>query len=409
MDNYNAAIKKNIDLEEYDYDLPDDRIAQYPLDERDMSQLLIYKGEKISKDVFRSIDDYLPSDSLLVFNNTRVIRARLIFRKDTGAEIEIFCLEPHAPSEYESSFKSFKPVEWICIIGNLKKWKRGLISASFFHNDTKYTFSAEKLSLDGDKCRVGFSWDCPEITFGDLIEIMGHVPLPPYINRKDEVADVYRYQTVYSSIKGSVAAPTAGLHFTDQIIKKLKDRGHKPAEITLHVGAGTFQPIKSKTISDHIMHCEHFSVTKETIELLLARQGRIIAVGTTSVRTLESLYWIGVKLCNDPSYYDSGLSLGQWEPYNMNSDVPVKESMKALLLHLSASKISEINAITSIMIVPGYNFRMINGLITNFHQPKSTLLLLISAWTGKKWNDIYTFALENNFRFLSYGDSSILF
>ena len=398
----------NIDLREFDYTLPEERIAQYPLDERDMSQLLIYKGEKISKDIFRRIDDYLPTGSLLVFNNTQVIRARLIFRKKTGAEIEIFCLEPHLPSEYEPSFRSLNPVEWICIVGNLKKWKDGLISVPFNNKDKRYTFSAEKLSLDGDKCRVRFSWNCQGLTFGDLIEKLGHVPLPPYINREDEVVDTIRYQTVYSSIKGSVAAPTAGLHFTTRVINNLKDRGHKTAEITLHVGAGTFQPIKSKTISDHKMHCEHFSVTKEIIELLLTNQGKIIAIGTTSVRTLESLYWLGVKLFNNPLNYGSSLSLGQWEPYNLNSNLSVKESMNALLVYLSSSKMSSFSATTSIMIVPGYDFRMINGLITNFHQPKSTLLLLISAWIGKQWNDIYKFALENKFRFLSYGDSSIL-
>lgn len=402
-----ADIDK-IDLKEYDYTLPDDRIAQYPLEERDMSQLLIYKGEKISKDIFRRIDENLPPDSLLVFNNTQVIRARLIFRKTTGAEIEIFCLEPHMPSGYQASFSSKNPVEWICIIGNLKKWKDGLISATFIYNNKRHTFSAEKLSLDGDKCRVRFSWNCPGVAFGELIDKLGHVPLPPYINRDDEGIDATRYQTVYSKTKGSVAAPTAGLHFTDLVIQNLKDRGIKTAEITLHVGAGTFQPVKSKTLSDHNMHCEHFTVSKEIIELLITNHERIIAVGTTSVRTLESLYWLGVKLLNNPSCYSSGLSLGQWEPYSLDSDITVKDSMEALLAHLSASKLSSINATTSIMIVPGYNFRMINGLITNFHQPKSTLLLLISAWTGNKWNDIYKFALDNNFRFLSYGDSSIL-
>ncbi len=398
----------SIDLLEYDYTLPEERIAQYPLDERDMSQLLIFKGEKISKDVFRRIDDYLPPGTLLVFNNTQVIRARLIFRKKTGAEIEILCLEPHLPSEYEPSFRSLNPVEWICIVGNLKKWKDGIISAPFMFKEKRHTFSAEKLSLVGDKCRVRFSWNCKELSFGDIIEKLGHVPLPPYINRKDEVGDVNRYQTVYSRIKGSVAAPTAGLHFTDLVIKNLKDRGIKMAEITLHVGAGTFQPIKSKTISDHSMHGEHFSVTKEIIELLIANQGSIIAVGTTSVRTLESLYWLGVKVFNNPLNYGSGLSLGQWESYNLYSDLSVKESMDALLVHLYTSKMSSINATTSMMIVPGYDFRMINGIITNFHQPKSTLLLLISAWIGKQWHDIYKFALENKFRFLSYGDSSIL-
>jgi len=399
---------RDIELKDYDYDLPPDRIAQYPVNKRDISQLLIYNGDKISKDIFRNIDDHLPSDSLLVFNNTRVIRARILFRKDTGASIEILCLEPLAPSEYELSFSSRESVEWKCIIGNLKKWKGDKITTPFIYSGKEYELTSEKLQPEGDAWRIRFIWNGPEISFSEVLEAAGHIPLPPYINREDEPDDVTRYQTVYSSIKGSVAAPTAGLHFTNNVLENLNKKGIKSVEVTLHVGAGTFQPVKSKNISGHKMHCEHFFVTAKTIELLLGNQGKIIPVGTTSVRTLESLYWLGVKLIHNPSCCRPELSLGQWEAYDMQTTVSVKDSMEALLNHLREGNLSSIHASTSIMIIPGYNFRMINGMITNFHQPRSTLLLLIAAWTGNKWKKIYRFALENGFRFLSYGDCSIL-
>lgn len=400
---------KDIELSEYNYDLPYERIAQHPVNERDSSQLLIYNGYKISKDMFTNIDDYLPSDSLLVFNNTRVIRARILFRKETGAAIEVFCLEPLSPFEYELSFNSVEPVEWKCIIGNLKKWKCGKIMTPFVFSGKEYELTAEKLQPEGDAWRILFTWNCPDLSFGEVIEATGHIPLPPYINREDEAEDITRYQTVYSSIKGSVAAPTAGLHFTNNVFKKLDKKGIKSVEVTLHIGAGTFQPVKSTYISGHKMHCEHFFVTAKTIELLLENQGKIIPVGTTSVRTLESLYWLGVKIISDPLDCRSDLSLGQWEAYDMETTVTVKESMEALLNHLRERNLSYLHASTSIIIIPGYDFRMINGMITNFHQPRSTLLLLISAWTGIKWKEIYAFALENDFRFLSYGDSSLLF
>jgi S-adenosylmethionine:tRNA ribosyltransferase-isomerase len=399
----------DIDLNDYNYDLPADRIAQYPSDERDNSQLLISKGNRISKDIFRNLVDYLPSDSLLVFNNTRVIRARILFPKDTGAIIEILCLEPLSPFEYELSFSSREPVEWKCIIGNLKKWKRGIIKLSFKYNNRQYNLSAEKVQTEGDAWRIRFDWNCPDISFGEVIEATGHVPLPPYINREDEAADKSRYQTIYSSVKGSVAAPTAGLHFSDNLLEKLDEKGIKSAELTLHVGAGTFQPIKSKDISGHEMHCEHFFVTAETIRLLIDNFDKIIPVGTTAVRTLESLYWLGVKVKQYPQEWDSGLSLGQWEAYETKTNISAKESMETLLDFLKERNLSNIHATTSIMIIPGYEFRMIKGMITNFHQPRSSLLLLISAWSGNNWKKIYRFALENNFRFLSYGDSSLLF
>jgi len=398
----------DVDLDKYNYDLPAERIAQYPVEERDMSKLLVFNRGEINKEVFRDIGDILPRDSLLVFNNTRVIRARIVFHKETGAAIEIFCIEPLAPSEYELSLGSTEPVEWKCIIGNLKKWKSGIITTTYIYNGIQYNLTAERLKPEGEAWRIRFSWNCPEISFGEVIEAAGHVPLPPYINREDEPEDIDRYQTVYSSIKGSVAAPTAGLHFTYDVLEKLRKQGIKSVEVTLHVGAGTFQPIRSKYISDHEMHCEHFSIAAETIELLLNNQGRIIPVGTTSVRTLESLYWLGVNILHSPNFHGAQFDLGQWEPYKMKTNISVNESLEALLKMLSDRNMSDLQASTSMMIVPGYNFRIINGMITNFHQPKSTLLLLISAWIGREWTNIYRYALENEFRFLSYGDCSLL-
>lgn len=399
---------RDIDLNEYNYDLPDNRIAQYPVKERDSSKLLIYKQGKISQDIFKNIDANIPADSLLVFNNTRVIRARILFRKDTGARIEVLCLEPLSPAEYELSLSSGEPVEWKCIIGNLKKWKSGIILTPFIYRGRNYNLTAEKLQSEGEAWRIRFKWNCRGISFGEVIEATGHIPLPPYINREDEAADYKRYQTVYSSVKGSVAAPTAGLHFTKRVFEKLKKRGIKSTEVTLHVGAGTFQPIKSDNISDHEMHCEHFYVSQQTIELLINNQGKIIPVGTTSVRTLESLYWLGVKLIKDLSVDNSDHSLGQWEADNLDATITVTESLEALLNYLRKNNLTYLNAVTSIMITPGYDFRMIGGIITNFHQPKSTLLLLISAWIGNDWKNIYQYAIDNNFRFLSYGDCSVL-
>jgi len=399
---------KDIDINDYDYDLPPEYIAQYPVNERDKSQLLIYRDDDIVKDTFRNIDEYLPPDSLLVFNNTRVIRARILFHKETGAVIEILCLEPLSPSDYSLSFSSKESVEWKCIIGNLKKWKRGVLTVSFEYDSKKYYLYAERLQPEDEAWRIRFSWNSPEISFGEVIEATGHIPLPPYINREDETEDIERYQTVYSSIKGSVAAPTAGLHFTGNVFEKLKTRGIKSVELTLHVGAGTFQPLKVNNIFDHEMHCEHFFINTKTIEIILENHGKIIAVGTTSVRTLESIYWLGVRLIQNPSDTFPDLSLGQWEAYAMETGFSVKQSLGALLKFLNERNLSYLQASTSIMIVPGYEFRMTGGMVTNFHQPRSTLLLLISAWTGKRWKEIYTFALKNKFRFLSYGDSSLL-
>ncbi|MGC1391785.1 MAG: S-adenosylmethionine:tRNA ribosyltransferase-isomerase [Bacteroidales bacterium] len=399
---------QDIDINDYDYELPSDRIAQYPVEERDMSQLLIHKEGKIEKDIFRNIGDYLPPDSLLVFNNSRVIRARILFQKDTGANIEILCLEPFRPSEYSLSLDSIESVEWKCIVGNLKKWKKGILMTPFKYNGNQYTLSAERIISIGEAWCIRFSWNCSNISFGEVLERTGHIPLPPYITREDSKQDIERYQTIYSSIEGSVAAPTAGLHFTDDVFERIKARGIKSAELTLHVGAGTFQPVKTKNIYEHEMHCEHFSININTIELIIENLGKVIPVGTTSVRTLESLYWLGVKLIQKHSDMIAHFSLGQWEAYKLSPNVPVKESLEALVSYIHMGNSIILHADTSIIIVPGYEFRLTNGMITNFHQPRSTLLLLISALTGNEWKDIYTFALENSFRFLSYGDSSLL-
>ncbi len=400
---------RDIELKDYDYDLPEERIAQYPVKERDNSRILLYDGNEVTSDIFKNIYKYIPSDSLLVFNNTRVIRARILFHKDTGSTVEVFCLEPLLPSEYELSLSSGQPVEWKCIIGNLKKWKSGKIKNQFGYMGDSYELTAEKIIPEGEAWRIRFSWNNPEISFGEVIEATGHIPLPPYINRQDEENDNKRYQTIYSSVNGSVAAPTAGLHFTNEVFERFAERGIKKTELTLHVGAGTFQPVRTKKISDHEMHCEHFFVPKKTIEILLEQHGRLIPVGTTSVRTLESLYWLGVRALNHSLNLETDLTVGQWEPYESDCKVSSQESLAALSDLMKKNNRTFLTASTKIMIIPGYDFRMISGLITNFHQPRSTLLLLISAWVGKNWKKIYRYALENDFRFLSYGDSSLLF
>jgi S-adenosylmethionine:tRNA ribosyltransferase-isomerase len=398
----------NIDLKEYDYDLPAEKIAQYPLDERDESQLLLYDRHNINQDSFKNIDQYLPSGSLLIFNDSKVIRARLIFTKESGAAIEVFCLEPLLPGDYAQSFNAKNSVEWKCLVGNIKKWKEGLISSSFSKHGKKYKLFAERLNNEGDAWRIRFTWKPHDLSFGEVIEKTGHIPLPPYLNRPDEENDSVRYQTIYSHIKGSVAAPTAGLHFTRKVLDKLMDKNIQTAQLTLHVGAGTFQPVKSEKIIEHQMHSERFYVTVGLIEILLKNIGSVIAVGTTSVRTLESIYWLGLKVMENPGLTADELWLEQWEVYSTNSRSEPWQALEALLNWMGNNKIRRFQASTRIIIIPGYDFKIVNGIITNFHQPKSTLLLLISAWVGNDWKKIYRYALENNFRFLSYGDSSLL-
>ena len=397
----------NINAEEYAYTLPEDKIAQFPAKERDMSKLLVYANNSISDTHFINIDKHIQSGSLLVFNNTKVIKARLLFKKESGAAIEIFCIEPIDPKNYEASLGSYNSVIWKCVVGNLKKWKNGTLVKAVEQDGRIYELKAEKIKQSGDSVEIKFSWDNPEFTFSDILENIGHVPIPPYIYRDDVKEDSIRYQTVFASIKGSVAAPTAGLHFTDRVINNLKSKDIAFSELTLHVGAGTFQPLKSNNIFEHEMHREYFTVSSETINELLCKSGKIIATGTTSVRTLESLYYIGLRIIAKNTAKENFL-IKQWEPYDSYSDVSTEISLNAISEYMRENGLDQIEASTEIMIIPGYTFRVINGMITNFHQPCSTLLLLVSAWTGERWKDIYDYALKNNFRFLSYGDCSIL-
>ncbi|HKK42020.1 MAG TPA: S-adenosylmethionine:tRNA ribosyltransferase-isomerase [Bacteroidales bacterium] len=398
----------DIDLSDYNYELPPDRIAQHPVKERDSSKLLISDGTYINEDKFRNLARYLPAHSLLVFNNTRVIQARILFRKESGADIEILCLEPLDPPGYDESFSSFGPVEWKCMVGNLKKWKRGPLTLTVRSGEQNFILSAEKVAPEGDAYRIRFTWYDEKISFSEILESVGHIPLPPYISRPDSEEDRKRYQTVYSIINGSVAAPTAGLHFTGKLLNKLINKGIDSASVTLHVGAGTFRPVKTESIAGHEMHCEHYFVTLSAIEMILRNRDNIIAVGTTSVRTLESLYWTGVKLLLKNKNVEDLMHLGQWEAYGLKQDIPLKDSLEAVIYKLTKENKEILEASTSLIIVPGYKFRVTGGMITNFHQPGSTLLLLVSAWTGPSWKKIYKYALENDFRFLSYGDSSLL-
>ncbi len=395
-----------IKISDYTYELPDDRIAKYPLSERDASKLLIYKNKNISHTVFSNLTDVLPKNSLLVFNNSKVIRARLKFRKETGAVIEIFCLEPVKPFDVQQAFESAKPTQWRCIVGNAKKWKDAPLFKEISINGKTVILKAEKIKREEQAFIIEFSGDTPNISFAEIIENAGTIPIPPYLNRKPEQIDDERYQTVYSEHKGSVAAPTAGLHFTKSILNKLQDSGIETLNITLHVGAGTFKPVQTKTIAGHEMHTEHFVVEANAIKRLIEKADHVTAVGTTSVRTLESLYWLGVKLLEGNDITEGIL---QWDPYNLPSNYSTKEALTALAEYMEQNNLQFFNSKTAIIIVPGYKFKVVKTLITNFHQPHSTLLLLICAFIGDDWRRVYDYALENDFRFLSYGDSSILF
>jgi S-adenosylmethionine:tRNA ribosyltransferase-isomerase len=402
---------KQIKTGDYDYPLPEERIAKYPLPERDMSKLLIYKdGGDISESVFSSIADYLPEHALVVFNNTRVIRARLLFNKETGARIEVFCLEPENPSDYALNFQSRHRCEWKCLTGNQKKWKDGIILRKEIEiKKEKILLTAAMKRGDNRSNTVCFEWNHPDYTFADVLEAAGILPVPPYLHRNTEPSDLQTYQTVYSKIKGSVAAPTAGLHFTPQTLESLTRRGFKTEELTLHVGAGTFKPVQSETIENHDMHEEFFSVKRSALINLKNNSGRIIAVGTTSARTLESLYYTG-KMIAGKEIPESGIfHIKQWQPYEETSpDLSVDESLQKIIDYLEENELEELKAFTQIIIVPGYEFKLIKGLVTNFHQPKSTLLLLVSAFVKGDWKKIYDYALSHDFRFLSYGDSSLL-
>lgn len=400
---------KEIRIEDYDYPLPDERIAKYPLARRDESKLLLYKEGHVGESLFKRIADYLPTGALMVFNNTRVIQARLLFHKETGARVEVFCLEPAEPRDYALIFQTTRRCRWTCLVGNLKKWKTGALTRDLLINDRLLTLRAEKLESKGDSHLIEFTWDDERVTFAELLDAAGILPIPPYLHRETEQSDLSTYQTVYSKIKGSVAAPTAGLHFTPEVLADIDAHGIGREEVTLHVGAGTFKPVKSETIAGHEMHTEFISVGRSSIERLRANLGKIIAVGTTSVRTLESLYYIGVLIADNPDATSEELVVGQWMPYDeANNRLPVSEALGNILDYLDRRGADRLVTATRIIIAPGYEFKLVKGIVTNFHQPRSTLLLLISAFVKGDWRRIYDYALGHDFRFLSYGDSSLL-
>ncbi len=414
---------KTIHIDDYNYDLPDERIAKYPLAERDSSKLLVYQHGEVSEDVFTSLPKYLPQGALMVFNNTKVIQARLHFRKAStdeglGALIEVFCLEPAVPNDYQLNFSQKGTVQWYCLVGNLKKWKEGKLFREIEMPDgATVTLSCERKGLHGTSHIIEFTWD-GDYTWAELLDAVGELPIPPYLNRKTEESDKTTYQTVYSKIKGSVAAPTAGLHFTERVLKALDEAGIDREELTLHVGAGTFKPVKSEEIGDHDMHTEHIAVRRQTIEKLIAHGGEAIAVGTTSVRTLESLYYMGLLAMQGKE----DLHVPQWLPYGGSEDTASSvccdsvaaektstlNSLRALLSYMDSRHLDVLHSSTQIIIAPGYRYHIVTRMVTNFHQPKSTLLLLVSAFLNGDWRKVYDYALSHDFRFLSYGDSSLL-
>lgn len=399
---------KQIRIKEYNYDLPEARIAKFPLTPRDESKLLLYQQGKISETQFYHLPELLPKGALMVFNNTKVIQARLHFRKETGALIEVFCLEPFEPADYALSFQQRKRVSWGCLVGNLKKWKEEILHRELTVNGKKTRLSATRGETRGTSLCITFAWDNPELTFAEILEHAGELPIPPYLNRATEESDKETYQTVYSKIKGSVAAPTAGLHFTPRVLSELDIRGIERAELTLHVGAGTFKPVKSEEIAAHEMHTEWISIHRNTLQQLIDHQGQAIAVGTTSVRTLESLYYMGLTLFQNPDATGEALWVKQWQPYQTTENIPVVQALECVRNYLEKHNLESLHSRTQIMIAPGYEYRLVKALVTNFHQPQSTLLLLVSAFVKGDWKAIYDYALNHEFRFLSYGDSSLL-
>jgi S-adenosylmethionine:tRNA ribosyltransferase-isomerase len=398
----------SISPENFRYTLPESSIASYPLAERSASKLLLYKGGDISHDRFSMLPQHLPEASWLVFNNTRVIQARLRFRKETGASIEIFCLEPVDPADYELAFQAESTSTWTCLVGNAKKWKTGPVVLETCIHGKEFILEAYMKEKKADGYTIIFQWKQSGISFGDIIEQSGSTPIPPYLNRDAEESDKDRYQTIYSQNNGSVAAPTAGLHFTDEMIRQLEQLKVPMAKLTLHVGAGTFVPIKEENARNHIMHLEQVVVNREFLEQWKQKSEGLIAVGTTSTRSLESLYWLGVKIKEQSLSDPDSLTIVQWDNEKLPQHVPLKESLDNLLAFCSQHGMDQLHFSTQLMIVPGYRFRCISGLLTNFHMPGSTLLLLIAAWIGDDWKKVYDYALEENFRFLSYGDSSLL-
>lgn len=404
---------KHIRISDYNYPLPDERIAKYPVAERDHSKLLIYNKGEVGEDMFYNLPKHLPAHSLMVFNNTKVIQARLHFRKDTGALIEVFLLEPAEPADYEQMFQTRQKCSWLCLVGNLKKWKEGALIRKLEIRNEELEIKATRRGEHGTSQWIDFEWD-GDVSFADIIDVMGELPIPPYLNRETQESDKTTYQTVYSKIKGSVAAPTAGLHFTEKVLADIDARGIEREELTLHVGAGTFRPVKSEEIEGHEMHTEYIAVRRHTLERLIAYDGQAIAVGTTSVRTLESLYYMGLKVLSNPDATEEELHVNQWEPYESlqltvdSLQLTVRDVLQALLDWMDRRKLSVLHSSTQIIIAPGYDYKIVKMLITNFHQPQSTLLLLVSAFVKGDWHRIYDYALAHDFRFLSYGDSSLL-
>ena len=399
---------KHIRIKDFNYVLPDDRIAKFPVTQRDHSKLLVYNHGNVSENMFYNIADYLPKGSLMVFNNTRVIQARIHFRKSTGALMEVFLLEPAKPTDYELMFQARGACSWLCMIGNLKKWKEGPLNRVINIKGRDVTLAAIRRHEQGTSHWVDFSWDDESVTFADILESVGELPIPPYLNREMQESDKVTYQTVYSKIKGSVAAPTAGLHFTDEVLRSIDEHGIEREELTLHVGAGTFKPVKSDEISGHDMHTEYICVQRKTLLKLIEHDACAIAVGTTSVRTLESLYYIGVRLADNPDATEEQLHIDQWEPYDTKPGLAPVDAIRNIVDYLDRNGLSSLHGSTQIIIAPGYDYKIVKMLVTNFHQPQSTLLLLVSAFVNGDWRKIYEYALSHDFRFLSYGDSSLL-
>ncbi len=397
----------HIDPAAYTYSLPEECIARYPLPRRDEAKLLVYRGGTITDHIFRDLDKLLDPGHVLVVNNTKVIRARLFFRKPTGARIEIFCLEPAEPASYEQVFAAREAVVWECLVGNIKKWKEGDLTATIPHGEEEIRLTATRIKREGNTVWVRFSWDPVTVTFGQLLDAAGNIPIPPYLRRESEDSDLTDYQTVYAERDGSVAAPTAGLHFTPAMLEHFRQQ-QRLLEVTLHVGAGTFKPIGSNNIGDHTMHTEHYSVDRPLLEQLIRHEGRIVAVGTTTVRTLESLYWLAAAIRREKPENSRQLLTGQWDPYQQEEILSPADAATILLEYMEKNDLQQLHGATQLMIVPGYRFRFVNAMITNFHMPRSTLLLLIAAFAGDDWRTIYDHALKNDYRFLSYGDAMLL-
>lgn len=401
---------EEVNIRNFHYELPDEKIARFPLEQRDLSKLLVYKNEEIETSIYRNLHDHLPANSLLIFNDTKVVEARLIFQKESGGQIEIFCLEPSDKyADITTAMLTKGEVYWKCLVGGAKKWKSGLLQKTIKYQNHIFILQAEKIEQRNDYFTIRFSWNEVERSFAEVLHLAGVIPLPPYLKRVAEESDQIRYQTIYAHVEGSVAAPTAGLHFTEDLLEKIESKGIQKKFVTLHVGAGTFKPVTSEKLQDHEMHAEFIDVSIELIESLIHHTGPIIPVGTTSLRTIETLYWMGIKCANMSNATLSNISIQQWDAYDYNNMAYSKnQALQFLVDWMKKQQIERVICKTQLLIAPGYELKVADAIITNFHQPQSTLLLLIHAFVGENWKKIYTYALENNFRFLSYGDGSLL-